>query len=280
MDEEDREQPDPPPPDDESVEDLDREQPDPPPDDEEVDDLDREGRLDPPSRNVARARSSETAHGRRNHSEQHKWRSWAWWALIITTVGVGWALVLATVFVVRNGDRTEELLALVAEGQQQREGTSGDIQQNQKERQAALKAERQHTQTLRAQELSALADQARSNAEARQALADAALAGSRVDQADSEARQADAEAALAQAQTEAQARRANGDTAAGAEAGSTGQLQAQALSTLAVAAEALQAAIKELGNGGPGHCSKSDDLSKPQGNDAGCTTGGTAAPGP
>ena len=46
-----------------------------------------------------------TARAHRRRSEQHNWRRWAWWALIIATVGFGWALVLATVFIVRSGDR-------------------------------------------------------------------------------------------------------------------------------------------------------------------------------
>ena len=176
MDEDDRERPDSPTPGDEAVT----------PGDEEVDELDRGAHLDAPPRHVGPDGDPATAWEDRGRSEQHNWRRWAWWALIIATVGGGWVLVLATIFVVRSGDRTAELISLFEEGQQQRQAASGGVQQSQEERQAALKTQQQQSQTFRAQELAALAEQAQSNAEARRALADAALAASRVDQADSE----------------------------------------------------------------------------------------------
>ena len=268
VDEDDRERPDSPTPGDEAVT----------PVDEEVDELDRGAHLDAPPRHVGPDGDPATAWEDRGRSEQHNWRRWAWWALIIATVGGGWVLVLATIFVVRSGDRTAELISLFEEGQQQRQAASGGVQQSQEERQAALKTQQQQSQTFRAQELAALADQAKSNAEARRALADAALAASRVDQADSEARQADAEAALAQVQTEAQARRANRQPAAQPAAGSDRQLQADALGTLAVAIEALRAAIKQVGNGGPGRCPDPGNRAKPQGDNVFCITGGVDAP--
>ena len=176
VDEDDRERPDSPTPGDEAVT----------PGDEEVDELDRGAHLDAPPRRVGPDGDPATAWEDRGRSEQHNWRRWAWWALIIATVGGGWVLVLATIFVVRSGDRTAELISLFEEGQQQRQAASGGVQQSQEERQAALKTQQQQSQTFRAQELAALAEQAQSNAEARRALADAALAASRVDQADSE----------------------------------------------------------------------------------------------
>ncbi len=266
----DREQADAPPPEDEPVDDLDREgEPDPAPDDAEEDDLDldREARLDPAPRNGDRSADSDAAPAHHRRSDQGKWRSWAWWALIITTIGVGWALVLATVFVVRNGDRTADLIALVEEGQQQREAASGEIQQSQEERQAALKSERQQAQTFRAQELAALADQAESNAQTRQAFVEAALAESRIDQADSESRKADAETGLAEAQTETEATKGNREPAA----------PTDALATLTLAIESLQAEIEHAGNGGRGECPE-DDRSKPPDNEVGCTTGGVPVP--
>ena len=282
MDEDDRERPDPPTPGDEEVDDLDPERPGPPtpadedatpaddedvtPGDEEVDDLDldRGAHLDAPHRDAGRDPVPATASADRGRNEQHMWRRWAWWALIIATVGGGWVLVLATIFIARSGDRTAELIALFEAGQQQREAASGGAQESQEERQAALKTQQQQSQTFRAQELAALADQAKSNAEARLALANAALAESRIDQADAEARQADAEAALAQVQAE----KANRQPAAQPAAGSDRQLQADALGTLAAAIEALGAAI----NGGPERCP--GNPSKPQG----CITGGVDSP--
>ena len=91
-----------------------------------------------------------TAREYRTRSEQHNWRRWAWWALIIATVGGGWALVLATVFIVRSGDRTAALVSLVEEGQQQRQAASEDAQQSGEERKAALESQQQESQTFRA----------------------------------------------------------------------------------------------------------------------------------
>ena len=259
----DRERPDSPSPGDEEVDELDPERPEPatPGHEEEVDDLDRGAHLDAPPRDVGRVRGPATASADRGRSEQHRWRRWAWWALIIATVGGGWVLVLATIFIARSGDRTAELISLFEAGQQQREAASGGAQESQEERQAALKAQQQQSQTFRAQELAALADQAKSNAEARLALANAALAESRIDQAD-------AEAALAQVQAEVQARKADQQPAAKPATGSDRQLQADALGTLAAAIEALRDAI----DGGPERCP--GNPSKPQG----CITGGVDAP--
>ena len=141
-----------------------------------------------------------TARAHRRRSEQHNWRRWAWWALIIATVGFGWALVLATVFIVRSGDRTAALVSLVEEGQQQRQAASEGAQQSGDEREAALESQQQESQTFRAQELAALADQSKGNAEARQALAEAALAESRANTVNSETQTADAQTADALAE--------------------------------------------------------------------------------
>lgn len=263
MDEDERERPDLSTSGGEEVGD-DREGPDPlTPGGEEVDDFDREADLDVPSRDVGPGEDSETTREARKRSEQHNWRRWAWWALIITTVGVGWALVLATIFVVRSGDRTAELISLFESGQQGRQVTAGDAQQNSKERQAALEAQRQETQTSHAQELAALADQSQSNAEARLALANAAFAESRIAQADSEANKANAEAALAQRQTDVKDTR-------------EGRGQGSALATLSAAIEALRDAVDDAEKRRPELCTEPDE-----GEDDGCATGGTAAsPGP
>ena len=208
----------------------------PTPADEDVGDLGGGAYADEPPRRVGPRGDPKL------QNEQDKWRRLALTALIIVTVGGGWALVLVTILVDRSGDRTAELISLFEAGQQQRQGALGGVQQSQKERQAALETQQQQSQMLRAQELAALADQARGNAETRQALANAALATSR-------ARQAEAEAALAQAQSEeTQARTVDRRTPAQVP---TGQRRAEAQATLTAAIEALRAAIEQLGNRGP-----------------------------
>ena len=108
-------------------------------------------RLRPRTRSSADARGSDEEEGSEGErSEQDHWRRFGWVALAILTTGVAWALVLATILIDRSGDRTAELIALVEEGQQQRESALGQIPQSQKERRAALEAQRQQTRTLQA----------------------------------------------------------------------------------------------------------------------------------
>ena len=126
-------------------------------------------------------------------SEQDQWRRFGWVALIILTIGVAWALTLGTILIDRSGNRTAELISLFEQSQDLRKNALRQIPKSQKERRAAIEAQRQQTRTLQAEAQAARASQAKGEAAARQALAGSGLAGAR-------ARQADAEAALAQAQ--------------------------------------------------------------------------------
>ena len=171
-------------------------------------------------------------------SEQDQWRRFGWVALAITTTGVAWALVLATILINRSGDRTAELISLFEEGQQERTAALGQIPQSQEQRQAALESQLAQTRAFQADARAARASQAKDEAAARQALADSAMAQAR-------ARQADAQAALAQAQ----ANRAN--AAQPSLSISLERQQIELQEQLKKALNDLRAAIEELRPGRP-----------------------------
>ncbi|MGH3506428.1 MAG: hypothetical protein ACRDO2_04390 [Nocardioidaceae bacterium] len=164
---------------------------------------------------------SHRGHGGRERSEQDKWRRLAWVALVMA-MGGGVLVLALTVFVLHEQNlNSERLIRLIQSGQHQ---LADEIQRNQEARQATLKAQqedrqaaleagqderqtavqsqREQAQNYRAQRGAAIADQAQSNAETRQAYANQALA-------QAEARRADAEAALASAQANAAKRSAD-----------------------------------------------------------------------
>ena len=217
--------------------------PGPAPFDEPPEDVEPDDELQPEDLDDDPRYSADRDEGAEPPSEQHRWRRLAFVALIIATVGVGWALILGTIFIARSGDRTAELLALFESGQEQREAAFGGLQPSQEERQAALEAQQAQSQMFRAKELAALADESQSNADERLALANAALAGSRANEADSGA-------ALAQAQAAAEAQRAERE-AAGRGQGTEARRRAEAQEALTAAIEALQAAIEQRDSRGP-----------------------------
>ncbi len=129
-------------------------------------------------------------------SDQDKWRRFGWAALIILTIGVGWALILSTILINRSGDRTAELISLFEQGQQQRGAIPAEASQNQQTRRATLAAQREQAELYRTQQATERASAFQSNTQARQNIANTALA-------DAQTRQANNLAALAsiQAQT-------------------------------------------------------------------------------
>ena len=131
-------------------------------------------------RNDRRAKSRDKI----ERTEQDKWRRWAWAALIVSVLGVAWALTLNTILLNRSGDNTAELIAMLEESQERRDALARQTAPNQAEKTAALKATQAESQAFRAQSQAARASVAESNASARRALAQAALAGARTQQAE------------------------------------------------------------------------------------------------
>ena len=117
-------------------------------------------------------------------TDQDRWRSWAWAALVVVVLGVAWALVLGTILLNRSGDNTAQLISLFEESQKRRDAIADQSAQNQDEKQAALKATQAESQAYRAQSQAARARVAESNASARRALAQTSLAGARTQQAE------------------------------------------------------------------------------------------------
>ncbi|MGH2965569.1 MAG: hypothetical protein ACRDMH_09350 [Solirubrobacterales bacterium] len=164
-------------------------------------------------------------------SEQDKWRRLAWVALIGVAIGAVGGL-LVTVLVLQNQqDNVDSLIHLIKKGQRQRAQTRGQIQQNQKERQAAIQSSKEQSQMFRA-------ETQQSNAQARQAAAEEA-------KAQSQANQADRQAALA----DAQANRINalGSSGPSGPSGSASQAIGEGAKALTAAIDALQATIEQLG---------------------------------
>ncbi len=172
----------------------------------------------------------------KQHTDQDRWRRVAWVAVISLIVGVGWALTLSTILLSRSGDRTAELISLFESGQEAREAGQeareaalARLPESQAERRATIEGLQEQSQLFKAQELSAFADQSESNANARQAVANEALANA-------QRRQASVETLVfsvlpAQAQAIADLR------------GSVDQLR----TSLTQAIKKLQQAIKDLG---------------------------------
>ncbi|MGH3330883.1 MAG: hypothetical protein ACRDPJ_06185, partial [Nocardioidaceae bacterium] len=175
------------------------------------------------------ATDGNDGHDRSEPSEQDKWRRLAWVALIGTMIGGVLVLALTTFILHEQNDNNAKLFRLLEDGQQQLAAIPSMIEENQKarqsfleaqqknrqaalkaqqqdrqaalkgqqqDRQAALESQRQQAQNYRAQRSATFAEQAKAQAEARRADAQAALASA---QANAAKRSSDRQAALTSA---------------------------------------------------------------------------------
>ena len=165
----------------------------------------------------------------KRRTDQDRWRRVAWIAVISAIIGVGWALTLSTILLSRSGDRTEELISLFESGQEAREAALARIPESGAERRATIEGLQEQSQLFKAQELSSFAEQSESNANAREAVANEALANAQRRQASVETLVLGALTAQAKAIADLQ--------------GSVDQLR----TSLTQAIKKLQEAIKDLG---------------------------------
>lgn len=104
------------------------------------------------------------------------WGRLAYITLTLITLATIWALVIVSIAVVHNGQRTDELIDLLARGQQSREQTIGDLQRSREDTLALLIAYIDQSRQQRSDTSEQLAQLRRDNTDTRQSIAQTLLA--------------------------------------------------------------------------------------------------------